>query len=43
MSHFDTLKNDNELYIIVEKTTENAKIPTKGSDEAACFDVCSEK
>jgi len=39
MSHFDTLKNDNELYIIVEKTTENAKIPTKGSDEAACFDV----
>lgn len=33
------MENDNTLQVIVEKTSIDATIPTKGSPEAACFDV----
>ncbi len=35
------MQNNNELKVIVEKLHPDAKIPTKGSAEAACFDIYS--
>lgn len=35
------MRNDTTLEVVVEKTHPDAKIPTKGSAHAACFDIYS--